>query len=73
MRDGRARLVATQALQLASRDGAHGNPVADGRALELGERILAVEVEPGLLPVVVFSLNQRTTSHERAGGAPLSP
>jgi hypothetical protein len=34
-----------QAKRLASRDGAHGNAVADRRALELHERILAIVVK----------------------------
>jgi hypothetical protein len=48
-----------QAKRLASRDGANGDSVADGRALELHERILAigVEVEPELFLVVMFLLS----------------
>ena len=60
-----------QAKRLASRDGAHGNAVADGRTLELQERILAigVEVEPELFLVVIFLRDQRAASHERSRDA----
>ena len=46
--EGGSRGVQTK--RLASRDGVDGNRKADGRALELHERILAigVEVEPEL-------------------------
>ena len=56
--DGGARGV--QAKRLSSCDRVHGNPAADGRALELRERVLTiaveveveVEPEPELLGVV---------------------
>jgi len=50
-----------QAKRLASCDGAHGDAVADGRALELRERILAiaVQVEPELFLVVILLCDQR--------------
>lgn len=53
-----------QAKRLASRDGADGNPVAHGGALELRERILTigVEVEPELLLVVILLRDQRAVS-----------
>jgi len=61
-----------QAKRLSTRDGPDGNPVADGRALEPRERILAlgVEVEPELFPVIVFLRDQCTTAHKGAGDAP---
>jgi hypothetical protein len=50
---------------------AHGDPVADGRTLELRERILAfaVAVEPELFLVVMLLSDQRATSHRRARDA----
>lgn len=63
-----------QAKRPAPCDGAYGNPVTDGRTLELRERILTVgvhaEVEPSLLPAVVLLHNQRTASHKCARNAP---
>lgn len=60
-----------QAKCLASRDRPYGNPEADGRALELGERILAlgVKVEPGLLLLGMYWRDQRAAPHERTGDA----
>ena len=56
---------------MALRNGAHGNPVANGRALELQERILAigVEVESELFLVVVLLRDKRDAPHERASDA----
>ena len=67
-----SRGVQTQCL--TSCNGAHRNPVANGRTLELCQCFLTtpigVEVEPELIPVVIFLRDQRTTSHQRAGDAP---
>jgi len=60
-----------QAKRLASRDGTDGNPVADGGALGLDERILAivVQVEPELFFVVILLCDRRATSPQRARDA----
>ena len=60
-----------QPKSLAPRDRPHGDPVADGRTLELRERILAfgVEVEPELFLVVILLRDQRAASHQRARDA----